>query len=89
MRTPFFVFVLKKSLVYSKIGIKNGMEVKVEEMRRARKLKLLTLRALAARAGVSTNTVWRMEQGEGAHPSTIEKVARALDIEPATLVKLD
>ena len=61
----------------------------MDKLTRLRKSRLLTVRRLAEKAGVSPNTVWRMEHGKGAHPGTISKVARALDVEPVELVKLD
>jgi transcriptional regulator with XRE-family HTH domain len=37
---------------------------------------------------VGRNTIWRLEHGlMGAHPSTIRKLAKALDVEPEELVK--
>ncbi len=61
----------------------------MDKLVRLRKMRLLTVRALAEKAGVSPNTVWRIEHGKGAHPGTISKIARALGVEPAELVKLD
>ncbi len=51
------------------------------EWRRAR---LQTIRELAAKAGVSTRTVLRVEHGEQIpHPGTIKKLSEALGVEPA------
>lgn len=51
-----------------------------------RRDRALSLRDLATRAGVSQNTVFRLEHGAVAHPSTIRKLAAALDCDPADLL---
>ena len=48
---------------------------------------VLTLRELADKSGVSKDTINRIEHGHGAYPSTIRKLARALEVEPRELVK--
>jgi DNA-binding XRE family transcriptional regulator len=64
------------------------MEVNVERLRTLRTEHVLTLRELAEAAGVSKDTIWRLENGHSdAHPSTIRKLARALDVQPKELVK--
>jgi transcriptional regulator with XRE-family HTH domain len=56
-----------------------------KELRRER---VLSLRELEERSGVSYNTIWRIEDGrQGAHPQTIRKLAEALGVEPAELLK--
>ena len=48
-----------------------------------RRERLLTIRSLAAAAGVSTRTVLRLEHGlQVPHPSTIKTLAAALGVEP-------
>ncbi len=64
------------------------MEVDVAKLRELRRRRVLTLEELAEKAGVGRNTIWRLEHGVmGAHPRTIRKVAKALDVEPEDLVK--
>jgi hypothetical protein len=37
---------------------------------------------------VSKDTIWRLEHGRsGAYPSTIRKLAQALEVEPRELIK--
>jgi DNA-binding XRE family transcriptional regulator len=65
-----------------------NMEVNVERLRNLRTEHVLTLRELAEAAGVSKDTIWRLENGHSeAHPSTIRKLAKALDVQPKELVK--
>ena len=65
-----------------------GMEVNVERLRTLRTEHVLTLRELAEAAGVSKDTIWRLENSHSeAHPSTIRKLAKALDVQPKELVK--
>jgi DNA-binding XRE family transcriptional regulator len=65
-----------------------NMEVNVERLRALRVEHVLTLRELAEAAGVSKDTIWRLENGHSdAHPSTIRKLARALEVHPKELVK--
>jgi DNA-binding XRE family transcriptional regulator len=65
-----------------------NMEVNVERLRTLRVEHVLTLRELAEEAGVSKDTIWRLENGHSeAHPSTIRKLAKALDVQPKELVK--
>ncbi len=64
------------------------MEVDVERLKELRRERVLSLRELEGRSGVSYNTIWRIEDGrQGAHPRTIRKLAEALGVEPAELVK--
>ena len=64
------------------------MEVNVERLRALRIEHVLTLRELAQAAGVSKDTIWRLEHGVmGAQPRTIRKIAKALNVEPEELVQ--
>jgi transcriptional regulator with XRE-family HTH domain len=64
------------------------MEVNVERLKELRRGRVLSLRELEERSGVSYNTIWRLEDGrQGAHPRTIRKLAEALGVEPSDLVK--
>ena len=60
--------------------------VQVPGLRRVRELKLMTIRELAAAAGVSPNTVFRIEHGKPAELRTIRKLAAALAVKPAELM---
>ncbi len=73
-----------------RVGTLVGVEVDVAKLRELRKRRVLTLRELGAVAGVSYNTVWRLENGfTEARPSTIRKLAAALDVESTELVRLE
>jgi transcriptional regulator with XRE-family HTH domain len=64
------------------------MEVNVERLRALRTEHVLTLRELAEEAGVSKDTIWRLENGHSeAHPSTIRKLAKTLGVHPKELVR--
>jgi transcriptional regulator with XRE-family HTH domain len=64
------------------------MEVDVDRLKELRQERVLSLRELEERSGVSYNTIWRIEDGrQGAHPRTIRKLAEALGVEPSELVK--
>jgi transcriptional regulator with XRE-family HTH domain len=66
------------------------MEVNVERLKELRREWVLSLRELEKRSGVSYNTIWRIEDGrQGAHPRTIRKLADALGVDPAQLIKRD
>ena len=63
------------------------MEVNVGRMKELRVEQVVSLRELAERAGVSKDTIWRLESGTStnAHPSTIRKLAKALGVQPSAL----
>jgi transcriptional regulator with XRE-family HTH domain len=64
------------------------MEVNVQRLRELRKHRVLSMRELEERSGVSYNTIWRIEDGrQGAQPRTIRKLAEALGVEPHELIK--
>jgi len=64
------------------------MEVNVQRLKELRRERVLSLRELEERSGVSYNTIWRIEDGrQGAHPRTIRKLAEALGVQPAELIK--
>ena len=57
-------------------------------LREARRQRVLSMRELERRSGVSYNTIWRLENGlTGAHPRTIRRLADVLDVDPAELLK--
>ena len=64
------------------------VEVDVEQLKALRRKHVLTVRELADKAGVSKTTISNIENGQGeAYPSTIRKLARALEVEPGELVR--
>jgi transcriptional regulator with XRE-family HTH domain len=64
------------------------MEVNVERLKELRRARVLSLRELEERSGVSYNTIWRIEDGrQGAHPRTVRKLAEALGVEPSELLR--
>jgi predicted transcriptional regulator len=65
-----------------------AMEVNVRRLRELRRRKVLSMRELEEMSGVSYNTIWRLETGKtGAQPRTIRRIADALGVDPAELVK--
>jgi transcriptional regulator with XRE-family HTH domain len=65
-----------------------GLEIDGEKLRRLRKRKVWLIADLADRSGVHRNLISEYEHGKsGAHPDTIRKLADALEIEPAELIK--
>ena len=60
----------------------------MERLRELRRERVLSLRDLEERSGVSYNTIWRIEDGrQGAHPKTVRKLAEALGVRPSELIK--
>jgi transcriptional regulator with XRE-family HTH domain len=60
----------------------------VRRLRELRRQKVLSMRELEEISGVSYNTIWRLETGKtGAQPRTIRRIAGALGVDPAELVK--
>ena len=60
----------------------------MERLKELRRERVLSLRELEERSGVSYNTIWRIEDGrQGAHPRTIRRLAEALDVQPSELIK--
>ena len=60
----------------------------MERLKELRRERVLSLRELEERSGVSYNTIWRIEDGrQGAHPRTVRKLAEALGVEPHELAK--
>jgi transcriptional regulator with XRE-family HTH domain len=64
------------------------MEVNVERLKELRRERVLSLRELEERSGVSYNTIWRIEDGrQGAHPRTVRKLAEVLGVQPSELIR--
>jgi transcriptional regulator with XRE-family HTH domain len=64
------------------------MEVNVQRLKELRRERVLSLRELEERSGVSYNTIWRIEDGrQGSHPRTVRKLAEALGVQPSELIR--
>jgi transcriptional regulator with XRE-family HTH domain len=64
------------------------MEVDVQRLKELRRERVLSLRELEKKSGVSYNTIWRLEDGrQGAHPKTVRKLAEALGVQPSELIR--
>ena len=64
------------------------MEVDVAKLKRLREERVFSQRELARLAGLTHQTVWRLENGfSEARPATIRKLAGVLEVEPKDLVK--
>jgi transcriptional regulator with XRE-family HTH domain len=59
-----------------------------DRIRQERRRQFLTMEQLATRSGVHAQTIWRLENGHGATAPTIQKIAKALNVDPSELVKL-
>ena len=60
----------------------------MERLKELRRERVLSLRELEERSGVSYNTIWRIEDGrQGAHQRTIRKLADALGVRPSELIR--
>ena len=60
----------------------------MERLKELRRERVLSLRELEEKSGVSYNTIWRIEdRRQGAHPRTVRKLAEALGVEPSELLK--
>jgi transcriptional regulator with XRE-family HTH domain len=59
-----------------------------EKLRRLRERRLWLIGDLAEKSGVHRNLISTYEHGKsGAHPDTIRKLAKALDIDPTELIR--
>jgi transcriptional regulator with XRE-family HTH domain len=60
-----------------------------DRLRKVRDMRLLSQRELAERAGLSPTTILKLESGrvDEPHPSTIRKLADALEVDPAELIR--
>ncbi len=61
----------------------------MDKLKALRESKVLTLKELSDESGVALNTIWRLESGynKSGRPSTIRKLAKALQVEPQELIK--
>ncbi len=60
-----------------------------DRLRRVRDKRLLSQRELAERADLSPTTILKLESGriDEPHPRTIRKLADALEVDPAELIR--
>jgi transcriptional regulator with XRE-family HTH domain len=63
------------------------VEVDVDKLQELRINRGLSQRRLADLAGVSNTSVWKIEQGGGANPATLKKLADVLEVRPVDLLK--
>jgi len=66
-----------------------GVYLDGKRLRRARVLANETHRSLSEKSGVSTATIWTLEnreRNERFHPSTLHKLATALNVSPGELL---
>ena len=63
------------------------VEVDVDRLQELRINQGLSQRRLAELAGVSNTSVWKIEQGGGANPATLKKLADVLGTRPVDLLK--
>ena len=65
-----------------------SMKVDGQKLRRLRNRRVWLIGDLAKRSGVHRNVISKLENSKGgAYPETIRKLARALDVDPAELIK--
>ena len=67
------------------------MEVSDAKLRRLRRERGWSIRELARRASMSTETIYSLEHGrrEWAWPRTVRKLAETLQVKPKQLVKVE
>ena len=64
--------------------------VSLPNLKTIRVLRALSQRELSVRSGVSRMTIARLEAGgEDPFPTTVRKLAQALNVEPAELMGMD
>ena len=59
----------------------------MDKLRELRINQGLSQRHLADLAGVANTSVWKIEQGGGANPATLKKLADVLGVRPVELLK--
>ena len=61
----------------------------MDKLIRLRVDKGLSQRMLAQKAGVTATTVWKIEHGGGAHPSTLKKLGDVLGVRASELMRTE
>ena len=69
------------------LAMQRGESVNVEKLRELRIDRGLSQRRLSELAGVSNTTVWHIERGAGASPTTLKKLADVLGVRASELVR--
>ena len=70
------------------MGTPTLMRIDGEKLRRLRERRLWLIGDLAEKSGVHRNLISTYEHGKsGAHPDTIRKLAKALDVDPTELLQ--
>jgi transcriptional regulator with XRE-family HTH domain len=64
-----------------------AVEIDVDKLKELRINQGLSQRRLADLAGVANTSVWKIEQGGGANPATLKKLADVLGVRPVDLLK--
>jgi transcriptional regulator with XRE-family HTH domain len=64
-----------------------AVEVDVDKLKELRINQGLSQRRLADLAGVANTSVWKIEQGGGANPATLKKLADVLGVRPVDLLR--
>jgi DNA-binding Xre family transcriptional regulator len=90
VRAPVYWCDLR-DVIYSGVATaskrRGRVRVDSDALRRLREGRPLTVRELAERSGVSHNTITMIEnRHRTANPSTVRKLAAALDVEPRDLI---
>jgi predicted transcriptional regulator len=69
------------------MGTHTLVRIDGEKLRKLRERRLWLIGDLAEKSGVHRNLISTYEHGKsGAHPDTIRKLAKALDVDPTELV---
>ncbi len=61
----------------------------MERLQELRRRRVMSISDLSEVSGVHRNTIHRIEQGKPAYTTTIRKLAKALEVDPAELVASD
>jgi transcriptional regulator with XRE-family HTH domain len=65
----------------------SSLAAKLPGLRRAREFAALSQDQLSERSGVSRSVISRIERGTPAFPSTVRRLADALEVPPSTLIQ--
>ena len=91
LHTLYNWFILCIHVVLTKereISAQTLMEVDGQKLRKLRSRRLWLIGDLATESGVHRNVISKLENGRGgAYPETIRKLAEALGVEPAELIR--
>jgi DNA-binding Xre family transcriptional regulator len=63
------------------------MEIDVDKLVKLRIDEGLSQRQLAAKAGVTNTSVWKLEHGGNVRPATLKKIADVFGVKPTDLLK--